>query len=113
MYKIWNYLYPETPIKDNVPNIKFGKWSCQLDYLDYYYHRLATRLIQFAKEVGKDPYDRYFDFEPFVDFVIEKGITDKSADYMYRHYVYYIVSQHEPINIDQEEVKYIFDNFSV
>lgn len=111
MYSLWNYF--STPIIDDIPNIHFGKWACQLDYLDCQYNRLATRLIKFAKEAGKDPYNRYFNFEPLVDFALEKDISTKSTDYIYRHYVYNLVSQHDSIDIEQEELNYLIDNFVV
>jgi hypothetical protein len=114
MYSLWKYFYPEQgpTMTDHLP-IKFGRWNCQLDYLDYCYNDLATRLIQFAKEAGKDPYGRYFDAEPLVDFVVSAGISDKSADYMYRHYVYHLLSKHEHIDIEQEELRYLIDEFTL
>ena len=99
--------------EDEKPCIKFGRWNCQLDYLDFYHNKLATRLIQFAKEAGKDPYGRYFDAEPLVDFVLATGISDKSPDYMYRHYVYNLISEHEAIDVDKEEMRYLFEEFTL
>lgn len=91
--------------------IKFGKWNHQLDYIDQMYQRLATRLIKFAQEAGPDPYDRYFDAEPFLDFVIKKRLYDKSVDYMYRHYVYHLLSQEEDINVELEEFNHHYQEF--
>ena len=91
--------------------IKFGKWTPKLEFLDYYYHGVVTKLIQFAKEAGHDQYGRYFDGEPLLDFVIQEGITDKSADYMYRHYVYHIIGKHEYIDVEKEELTYLYDQF--
>jgi len=110
MYNLWRYFNIEKSEEDQ-PLIKFGKWEPQLDYLNYCYHDMVKRLIQFAKEAGVDPYGRYFDFEPLIDFVISAGISDKSADYMYRHYVYHILSKHEQIDIEKEEIRYLINEF--
>ena len=91
--------------------ITFGKWHSQLDYLDDKYNNLATKLIRFVNEAGEDEYNRYFNLEPIVDFVLEKGFSKYSADYIYRHYVYYLISQKEYIDIDKEEDLHILSDF--
>nr|QBK88250.1 MAG: hypothetical protein LCMAC202_06120 [Marseillevirus LCMAC202] len=105
---MWRHFYAEP--KPAV-NIRFGRWDCQLDRLDYDYHQLATRFIQFAKEIGEDPYNRYFAVEPLIDFAISTAITNKSTDYIYRHYIYHLLSQYEDIDTDQEELRILFDEF--
>lgn len=112
MNSIWNYFYTNPqPNEVDTPLIKFGKWDSQLDYIDYNYHEIITKLIRFAQEAGKDKYDRYFNAECLLDFAITSKITDKSADYIYRHYVYHLLSMHEEIDIDEEEMKNVINEF--
>jgi len=87
-------------------NIFFGKWSSQLDYIDDNFNKLATRLIKFVKEIGQDPYNRFFNVEPLLDFAIDTNITDKDINYIYRHYVYNLIAKYEVIDIEKEEAKY-------
>ena len=94
-------------------NVSFGHWHYYLSYLDYHYHNIVTKLINFAKEAGVDRYGRYYNFEELVDFAMDAQITDKTADYIYRHYTYHIISKHEPINVDEEEYKYLAGDFTI
>jgi hypothetical protein len=91
--------------------ICFGKWHSQLDYLDCKYHNVGRKLIKLAAEAGVDPYGRYIDAEPLVDFAIQQEITNKTADYIYRHYVYQMLSKHENIDVEQEELRYLYNEF--
>lgn len=92
--------------------IKFGCWTPKLAYIDYYYNGVVTKLIEFAREAGHDRYGRHFDAEALLTFVLEAGITDKSADYMYRHYVYHIINRHDHIDVDEAELEYLYNEFS-
>ena len=89
----------------------FGNWNYKLYYLDLVYNSLASRIIQFAREAGEDPYDRHFDAEPLVDFAVNAGLTDRSVDCIYRHYVYHILGRHETIDVDREELEYYYREF--
>jgi len=103
MFYLWNY--PDEIINKTI-NIHFGNWSHQLFYLDEEFDNLATKIIYFFKESGQDPYERFLNAEPLVDFAICKKITYKPIEYIYRHYVYNLISKHENIDIEKEEEEY-------
>ena len=87
-------------------NINFGKYNHMLGWIDIRYNNVATRMIEFAKEAGPDKYNRIYNFEPVLEFAITDKMTGKSIDYIYRHYVYHLLSQVETIDINQEELDY-------
>lgn len=93
--------------------IQFGFWTPKLAYIDYYYDGVVTKLIEFAREAGHDKYGRYFQAQDLLTFVLDEGITDKSVDYMYRHYVYHIINKHDKIDINEAELEYLFNEFSL
>lgn len=103
---MWRYYKRSIP-----PNLDFGKWASKLNHLDYYYNNLATKLINMANEIGPDRYNRHFCVEELVDFAIAAEITDKSMDYIYRHYCYWIISKRQPIDVEREEIQYIMNEF--
>lgn len=92
--------------------INFGEWSDKIDYINTY-NNLADRLIYFFKEVGKDPYNRYYNIENLISFAIDTNNTDKDIDYIYRHYVYNILSKIENVDIKEEEIKNIINEFII
>ncbi len=110
MYGVLSYFYRgENPVL-TFERVKFGRHDPQV--LDYQYNDIATRLELFARESGVDPYNRYFDMEPLVDFAIEKDVTDKSADYIYRHYIYNILTERgEDVDIESEEARILYEEF--
>lgn len=87
-------------------NVTFGHWHNLLGFLDYNYNGIVSKLINLAKEAGIDKYGRQYDFEPLVDFAISHGITDRSADYIYRHYSYNLIEEKTgvPVDIEEEEL---------
>ena len=116
--EIWTFRWfveniNESELQAPKPLIKFGRWESQLSSLDYQYDRVITKLCNFAAEAGVDQYGRYFDAEPLLDFVLSYELYSKSAEYMYRHYVYYLLSQHELIDVDKEEMDYNCDQFKL
>ena len=82
----------------------FGKWEPHLKLLNKKYDRLIDKICKFAQEAGIDPYGRYFVAEAFIDFILAKGHWSKSIEYMYRHFVYFKLSQVQEINIEQIEM---------
>lgn len=93
-------------------NLKFGKWKDKLDILDKKYNNLYIRFLNFALEIGDDPYNRDFNLEPLIDFAINSGLYNQSIDFIYRHYVYYQLSFIEDItNIEHEETNRLIQEF--
>lgn len=111
MKSIWNYFFnyerPSPP-----PLIKFGRWDSQLDYLDHTHNNIITKLINLFQEAGTDKYSRYFDGEPILDFALSNNLTDHTADYIYRQYVYHILGKHEDIDPNVEEMKHLVSEFN-
>jgi len=66
--------------------IVFLKWTKRA--LNSRFHGLGSKFEHFALEAGEDIYNRYFIADPLVDYAINANITEKSAEYIYRHYVY-------------------------
>lgn len=98
-------------MNNGVAKLIWGKWENRESYLDFWYDGLATKLINFANEVGRDPYGRAFVIEPIIDFVIAAEIWDKSADYIYRHFCYNLVKKREQLNVKVEELKFHISEF--
>lgn len=94
------------------PIVKFGKWDSYLPELNRDYNNIVNKLVSFLKEVGKDPYQRCFDIEPLLDFTLANGLSNQSSDYIYRHYVYHLLSSAgNPIDIEEEELQHLIDEF--
>ena len=93
--------------------IYFGKWEPHKKMLNKRYHHLIDKIVQFAKEAGPDPYHRQFAAEPLIDFVIIQRITDKSIDYMYRHFVYNKLAKIYQLNIDKLELDDLYTEFAL
>jgi len=94
-------------------NFKLGKWETKGKELDELHENFYDRIVDFAIEIGEDPYNRDFNMEPIIDFAVEKGITTFGLDYIYRHYVYNKLSKIERINIDDEELNFNINDFQL
>ena len=106
MYSFNNIFYHIKSKKyNNIPeNIIFGKWTNKLDILDYKYDNIISRLIRYIKDLGEDPYNRKINVEMIIDFSIKNNITSNSIDFIYRHYVYNLMSQVQDVDINKEEL---------
>lgn len=93
--------------------VHFGKWEPHIKLLNRRYNRLIDKIVKFAGEAGPDPYKRQFAAEPLIDFVIVQGITDKTMDYMYRHFVYHKLSKIYQLDIDKLELDDLYTEFSL
>lgn len=94
-------------------NIYFGKWEPHQKLLNQRYHKLVDKIVKFAHEAGPDPCKRQFAAEPLIDFVIFTGITDKSVDYMYRHYVYHKLAKMYQLDVDKLELDDLYTEFAL
>lgn len=94
--------------------ILYGKHG---HYTNIVYNGICDKIKEFAEESGKDPYNRYFDAEPLIDFAIKNYITQLSAKEIYRKYIYHKLDSFDT-NISKEwlknqEMQEILDSFII
>lgn len=68
--------------------IDFGRYSKDRPLLDFLYDNICEKLERFSDEAGVDPYNRKFDAENLLSFVIRKNISKYSVEFIYREYIY-------------------------
>jgi len=73
--------------------VDFGRYVSYYHSLNEKHHDICWRLAKFAEEAGEDPYGRKFFAEPLIDFALVQKITEKTAEEIYREYVYWKLAQ--------------------
>ena len=82
-------------------------------YYNIFCNDIINQLKNFFKQAGHDKYNRYIDMNPIFEYTLENKLYNTSPDYIYRHYVYYLLSQHEDIDIYKEENNNIINDFEI
>jgi hypothetical protein len=93
-------------------SIVFGDYYSCYYIVNWFYDNVCEKILNLAIQAGPDRYNRNFNAEPLINFAITNSITDKSADYIYRHFVYDKIEQkmsESGILFDKDEAE-ITDN---
>ena len=106
---IFKYFY-NTSEKKPI-DIKFGRYSEYIKFLDYHHDKICYKFKVLAKEVGPDPCNRHFFVEPVINFAICRNITNEDIDYIYRYYVYHQLAQHQEMTIENIAMQDLMADF--
>lgn len=93
-------------------SIIFGEYYGCYYIFNWLYNNICEKINNFLLQAGPDRYERNMNAEPIIDFAIRKSITDKSAEYIYRHFVYDKIEKTGfHFNKDEEEISDMKNSF--
>ena len=94
-------------------SVELGQWGPRRGQWNRQYNGVIDRLIEFVEgSAGKDPYNRNFNIELLISFAVCSGVTEKSAEWIYRRYVYFLVNVVDgSIDVDRDELAQLANDF--
>jgi hypothetical protein len=92
--------------------LTFGCFDNFKYVMNWFYDDICSKIEKLAVEIGPDRYGRTFNAQPLLEFAIDKNITDRSINYIYRHFVYDKLIQNG-INCDELEISDMMKEFEI
>lgn len=107
----WSSL-PMRPTPVSRPIIEYGEYTGKQTIINSKYNDIYAKVTEFLTSGGIDLYGRAYRADGLITFAIEHEITDKSADYIYRQYVYDSFKSAQPdLDVNKLEIDDMFAEF--